>query len=97
MSKNYTKQDMLDCMQNMLDKSDEFENYFGVVVRNKNYKTPELIMNELASVEDKMKYYASAYTEDLVLKSCSDIEIIGWCVGDSVAIAMWFEQDYIIG
>lgn len=41
-----------------------------------NQEEPEIIMNYNKSIDTKLKYYQKTYTDDLVHKNNSDIQII---------------------
>lgn len=41
-----------------------------------NQKEPEIIMNYNKSIDTKLEYYQKTYTDDLVHKNNSDIQII---------------------
>jgi glutamyl-tRNA reductase len=51
--------------------------YIGVAVKLPNLESPEIIINPMENFEEKLKYYKNAYDENLVLKTCNDIEIVG--------------------
>lgn len=56
----------------------------GVVlyVKHKEYPQPEIIIIHKANFELKVKYIEKAYTDDLKLSNCEDIEIVGVSVTD---------------
>jgi hypothetical protein len=51
--------------------------YIGVAVKLPNLDEPEIIINPIENFEEKLKYYKNAYTDDLILKTCKDIQIVG--------------------
>ena len=59
--------------------------YVGVAVQNKQHPGVEIIINPADNFDHKDAYYAKAYNEDLTLKSCPDIQIVGFTFGNSFA------------
>lgn len=58
-------------------------NYIGVKVKHEDSAGAEVIINPSVNFKDKLEYYKNAYNEDLVLKKCNKIRIIGFTYGDS--------------
>lgn len=58
-------------------------NYIGVKVKHEDSEGAEIIINPSENFKDKLEYYKNAYNEDLVLKNCNKIRIIGFTYGDS--------------
>ena len=56
----------------------------AVLIQMKDFEKPELIINENANFNKKLEYYNRAYNEDLTLKACKDIKIIGCYYGDDL-------------
>lgn len=73
-----TKKDLLFknmkcCIKNRL--------YSALLVRNLKCTKCEVIINDWENLKYKMEYIDSSYDDNLVLKSCQDIEIIDFCQG----------------
>lgn len=54
----------------------------GVAIKLPNLDKPEIIINPSENMEEKLKYYKNAYNDDLTLKTCKDIQIIGAYASD---------------
>lgn len=59
--------------------------YVGVKIVMPKCPSPEVIINEYPNFDSKLEYYKNAYSEDLSLKACEDIKIIGFTYGNSFA------------
>ena len=57
--------------------------YFAVLVDIVNNEEPEIIVNEFANFDSKLAYYKDAYNNDLTLKNCNDIKIVGFTYANS--------------
>jgi hypothetical protein len=56
--------------------------YIGVAVKLPNLEQPEIIINTIENYAEKLKYYKNAYNNDLTLKTCKDIQIVGAYASD---------------
>lgn len=52
-------------------------NYVAVIIKDDRNSKPEIIINMKENMEVKFKYYLDAYNDDLKLKTCNHIRIIG--------------------
>lgn len=59
--------------------------YIGIKVVMKGFEKPEIIINERENFESKLRYYKTAYDENLYLKACSGIQIVDIAFGDTFA------------
>lgn len=65
-------------LEQVFIKADEQNHMFiGVAVKLPNLEEPEIIINPFNNFEEKLKYYKNAYNDDLTLKTCADIKIVG--------------------
>lgn len=62
--------------------------YVAVIIKDERNPKPEIIINMQESMENKFKYYLDAYDEDLRLKNCQHIRIIGVSFFDEFSPAM---------
>lgn len=57
--------------------------YIGVKIVMKDFPRAEIIINENENFDLKFNYYKKAYNEDLTLKTCPEIKIVGFTYGDT--------------
>lgn len=58
--------------------------YVAITTRFSEMDRDEIIINPIENVEDKLKYYKKAYTDDLRLKAAPEaIHIAGFTYGNS--------------
>lgn len=57
--------------------------YFAIAVSIPNLEKPEIIVNPLENIEEKMNYYLSNYDDELKLIHNPAIQIVGITFGDS--------------
>lgn len=60
-------------------------NYIGVEVKSPELDETEIIINPSSNFDSKLDYYKRAYNDDLTLKNCNQIQIVGFEYGDSFA------------
>ena len=58
--------------------------YIGVKIEMKDFPKPEIIINERENFDKKIKYYISAYNDDLTLKTFNGIKIVGFTYGNNL-------------
>lgn len=71
--------------------------WVGVIVKAKNCESSELIINPNVNFATKLEYYKNAYNDDLTLKACKDIKILGFTFADSLKEMeedLFPEEDY---
>lgn len=71
-NKNFTLEDL----EKAFKESKELELPICVAIKLPNQKDPELIINGIDSLDNKLDYYQKAYDEKLVHKSNKDIKIL---------------------
>lgn len=57
--------------------------YVVIGVKIPNCPKPEIIIIAKENFDTKLNYYKNAYNEDLTLKTCDDIKIIGFSYGNN--------------
>ena len=57
--------------------------YVGVKIVMPKCSCPEVIINEYPNFDSKLEYYQNAYSDNLSLKTCGDIKIVGFTYGNS--------------
>lgn len=59
------------------DAKSKNDKYVVIYVKMPNCEKEEIIINEKENFDSKLDYYIKAYNNDLTLKSCNDISIVG--------------------
>ena len=57
--------------------------FFGVKIRMIGMEEPEVIINPSTNFDEKLKYYKTAYNEDLTLKANNSIKIVDFTYGNT--------------
>lgn len=60
------------------------QKYIGVLIKMEGFEKPELIVNESENFERKLEYYKYSYNDDLTLKKCDSVKIIGYAFGSNL-------------
>lgn len=63
--------------------------FIAVIIQDDRNDKPEIIINMYENMENKFKYYLDAYDDNLILKTCEHIRIVGVSFFDK------FDQDII--
>jgi len=58
-------------------------NLIAVAIKTRGSVGTEIIINPICNVDEKIKYYDSAYDDNLVLKSYDGIRIIDYCYSNT--------------
>lgn len=91
MEKELNLLDLENCIKTAIDVDAK---YIGVLIRTVGNAGDEVIINPRSNFENKLKYYMTAYKEDLVLKSFNGISIVDFKFGDSYqAIETYFDNN----
>ena len=67
-----SKNDLRECFETAQRLGYEF---VAVKIDMQGFEHPEIVINRKGNFEDKMNYYDNAYDDNLILKTCKDIEI----------------------
>lgn len=59
--------------------------YIAVAIQSEDLDGLEIIMNPSENFTAKQSYYLRAYDNDLVLKACNKIKIVGIAYGNTVS------------
>ena len=77
---NLTMVNLENCFNTAYEKRCPF---VAVKVKMQGFEKPEIIINQLKNVKEKLAYYQRAYNDDLTLKANPGIKITGFSYGDS--------------
>lgn len=58
--------------------------FIATIVKTEGYESSEMIINTDVNFDKKLEYYKNAYNDDLTLKSCNKIKILGGVCADSL-------------
>lgn len=72
------KEQLIRFFENAIENKHKF---IGVKIKIQGFVEPEIVINPRENFENKLKYYRKSYDENLVLKTYSGIEIIGFASG----------------
>lgn len=59
------------------DAKAEGDKYIAIFIKMPGCDKPEIIINPSENFDSKLEYYMKAYNDDLTLKACNDISIVG--------------------
>ena len=67
--------------------------YIAVEIEMPGFTENEIIINRKGNFESKLKYYESAYDEELNHKHATGIKIVDYDFADFVDELKWFKED----
>ena len=85
-----TRQDLRDAFNIAL--MEEYP-YIAVEIHIDGFAENEIIINKQGNVADKLKYYESAYGEDLIHKHSAGVSIVDFDYADFVDELKWFREE----
>lgn len=59
------------------DAKENNDNYVAMWIRMPGCDKAEIIINPKSNFDKKLEYYLKAYNDDLTLKTCNEIRIVG--------------------
>ena len=72
---------------NLYNKHKDDTNFMVIGIEMPDLESHELIVNHKSNFEEKMKYYDSAYDEDLIMTRNRDIKIVSFIFAEEVIFA----------
>ena len=72
---------------NLYNKYKDNTNFMVIGIEMPDLKSHELIVNHKSNFEEKMKYYDSAYDENLIMIKNRDIKIVSFIFAEEVIFA----------
>lgn len=78
--KELTLTELINCFHTASEYS---KKYVSIGIKIPDCTKPEIIIIVKENFDAKLTYYKSAYNNDLTLKTCNDIKIIGFSYGNS--------------
>ena len=72
---------------NLYNKYKDDTNFMVIGIEMPDLKSHELIVNHKSNFEEKMKYYDSAYDENLIMIKNRDIKIVSFIFAEEVIFA----------
>ena len=72
---------------NLYNKYKDDTNFMVIGIEMPDLESHELIVNHKSNFEEKMKYYDSAYDEDLIMNRNRDIKIVSFIFAEEVIFA----------
>ena len=78
---------------NLYDKYKDDTNFMVIGIEMPDLESHELIVNHKSNFEEKMKYYDSAYDENLIMIRNRDIKIVSFMFAEEVIFAEEEEED----
>ena len=78
---------------NLYNKYKDDTNFMVIGIEMPDLESHELIVNHKSNFEEKMKYYDSAYDENLIMIRNRDIKIVSFMFAEEVIFAEEEEED----
>lgn len=78
----------------LYDKCKDETNFMVIRIEMPELESHEFIVNHKSNFEEKMKYYDSAYDEELVMTRNRDIKIVSFMFAEEVVLAEEDDEAY---
>lgn len=78
----------------LYDKCKDETNFMVIGIEMPELESNEFIVNHKSNFEEKMKYYDSAYDEELVMTRNRDIKIVSFMFAEEVVLAEEDDEAY---
>lgn len=78
----------------LYDKCKDETNFMVIGIEMPELESHEFIVNHKSNFEEKMKYYDSAYDEELVMTRNRDIKIVSFMFAEEVVLAEEDDEAY---